>query len=222
MKRDLPLLLGWNRSPYVRRVAISLHIYGIVFEQRRITAWNHYEEVLEANPIAKIPALVIEDGTWLTESAAILDYLDCRVGSERALMPVPSPLCDRTRRIVALATAIMDKGRELVYEVHRRPSELRYEPWVKRWSRQLSSAIAGLDELFESPYAAGERQTQADVSAGVMYDMIAGNHPELLSPGAHPKLDALAARCRTSPEFQRAALEVDQPPRLRPADRNCG
>ena len=29
MKGDLPLLIGWNRSPYVRRVAISMHIYGI-------------------------------------------------------------------------------------------------------------------------------------------------------------------------------------------------
>ena len=209
MKRELPLLLGWNRSPYVRRVAISMHIYGIVFEQRRITAWNHYEEVREANPIAKIPALVIEDGTWLTESAAILDYLDCRVGPERALMPPPSPLRDRTRRIVALATAIMDKGRELSYEVHRRPPELRFEPWVERWNRQLSSAIAGLDELLDSPRAAGERVTQADVSTGVMYDMITGSHPQLLPPGAHPNLDALAAKCRAAPEFQRAALETD-------------
>ena len=208
MKRDMPLLIGWNQSPYVRRVAISLHIYGIAFEQRRITAWNHYEEVREANPIAKIPALVIEDGTWLTESAAILDYLDCRVGPDRALMPPPSPLRDRTRRIVALATAIMDKGRELTYEVHRRPPELRYEPWAERWDRQLGSAIAGLDGLLESPYAAGERQTQADVSAGCAYDMIAGRHPHLLPPGAHPKLDTLAATCRAAPEFQRAALET--------------
>ena len=163
MKRDMPLLIGWNRSPYVRRVAISLYVYGIDFEQRRITAWNHYEEVRQVNPIEKIPALVIEDGTWLSESAAILDYLDCRVGPERALMPPPSPLRDRTRRIVALATAIMDKGRELTYEVHRRPPELRYEPWAERWDRQVASAIAGLDGLLESPCAAGERQTQADM-----------------------------------------------------------
>ena len=209
MKRNLPLLIGWNQSPYVRRVAISMHIYGIAFEQRRITAWNHYEEVRQANPIAKIPALVIEDGTWLTESAAILDYLDCRVGPERALMPPPSPLRDRTRRIVALATAIMDKGRELSYEVHRRPPELRHEPWAERWKQQLVSAIAGLDGLLESPYAAGERMTQADVSTGVMYDMVSGIHPQLLAPGVHPKLDALAARCRAAPEFQRAVLETE-------------
>ena len=208
MNRDLPLLIGWNQSPYVRRVAISMHLYGIPFEQRRITAWTHYEEVRQANPIAKIPALVIEDGTWITESAAILDYLDCRVGAERSLMPPPSPLRDRTRRIVALATAIMDKGRELAYEVQRRPSELRYEAWAERWNRQLASAIAGLDGLLESPCAAGERLTQADVSTGVMYDMIAAVHPHLLPPGAHPKLDALAARCRATPEFQRAALET--------------
>ena len=39
--------------------------------------------------------------------------------------------------------------------------------------------------------------------------MIAGIHPHLLLSGAHPNLDALAERCRASPEFQRAALEAD-------------
>ena len=124
-------------------------------------------------------------------------------------MPSPSPLRDRTRRIVALATAIMDKGRELTYEVHRRPADLRYAPWAERWNRQLASAIAGLDELLGSPYAAGERMTQADVSSGVTYDMMANLHPHLLPPGAHPKFAALAARCHATPEFQRAALETE-------------
>ena len=48
MKRDLPILIGWNRSPYVQRVAVSMYIYGISFEQRRITAWDHYEQFRRA------------------------------------------------------------------------------------------------------------------------------------------------------------------------------
>ena len=39
--------------------------------------------------------------------------------------------------------------------------------------------------------------------------MIVGIHPRLLLSGAHPNLDALAERCRASPELQRAALEAD-------------
>ena len=51
MKRDRPLLVGWNRSPYTRRVAISMYVYGIDFEQRARTAWDHYDDVRRFNPI---------------------------------------------------------------------------------------------------------------------------------------------------------------------------
>ena len=35
---DTAVLIGWNRSPYVRRVGITVHHHGIPFEQRPITA----------------------------------------------------------------------------------------------------------------------------------------------------------------------------------------
>lgn len=207
MKRDKPLLVGWNRSPYTRRVAISMYVYGIEFEQRARTAWDHYDDVRQFNPIVKIPALVTEEGEEIVDSAAILDYLDCRVGPERALMPPPSPLRDRVRRIVALATALIDKGRELRYEVHLRPAELRYPPWIERWSGQLSSAIEALDGMIGTPFAAGERLTQADVTTGVMIDMFRNMHEQLLPEGRYRRLDALAERCHAMAEFQRAGLE---------------
>ena len=202
------VLIGKNRSPYTRRVAITMNLYGIAFEQRHVTSWDKYEEIREANPIAKIPCLITEAGDCLIESAAILDYLDCRIGPERALMPPPSPLRDKARHIVALSTAIIDKGRELRYETQIRPQELRYELFVERWSGQLVSALTALDNTLSSPFAAGERLTQADVTAGVMYDMMARVHPNLLSQGAYPALDALAQRCRAMREFQRAKIET--------------
>ena len=207
MRRDKPLLIGWNRSAYTRRVAISMHVYGIEFEQRAQTAWDHYDDVRQFNPIVKIPALVTEDGEVIVESAAILDYLDCRVGPERALLPPPSVLRDRVRRIVALATAIIDKGRELRYEVHLRPAELRHEPWVERWSGQLFSAIEALDGMLEEPFAAGGKLTQADITTGVMVDMYRNTHPHLLPPGRCPGLDALADRCHAMSAFRRARRE---------------
>ena len=207
MRSERLLLVGWNRSAYTRRVAISMHVYGIEFDQRAQTAWDHYEDVKQVNPIVKIPALVTEDGEAITESAAILDYLDCRVGPERALMPPPCELRDRVRRIVALATAIIDKGRELRYEVHLRPARLRHQPWVERWSGQLSCAIEALDAMIGTPFAAGERLTQADVTTGVMVDMFRDVHRTLLPEGRYHRLDALAERCHAMTAFQRAGLE---------------
>lgn len=200
-------LVGWYRSPYARRVAITMRRYGLDYEHRPITAWEKFEDVAAVNPIVKVPVLITEDGQAIPESAAILDYLDCRVGPERALMPPPGPLRDDVRRIIALATAVIDKARELRYEVHLRPEALRYDAFVDRWCGQIASAIAALDAQVESPFAAGGRFTQADVTLGVMYDMVQDMHPDLLPRGRYPKLDTLADAYRATPEFQATALE---------------
>ena len=143
----------------------------------------------------------------IPESAAILDYLDCRVGPDRALMPPTSPLRDSARIIIALAIAVIDKARELRYEVHLRPAELRYQPFVDRWSGQISQTIGALNAKVGDRFAAGNAFTQADVTLGVMYDMVHDMHPELLPTGRYEKLDALHERYRQMPEFLATKLE---------------
>lgn len=201
------ILVGWYRSPYARRVAIAMQHYGLDYEHRPITAWDGFDDVAEFNPIVKVPVLITEDGMAIPESASILDYLDCRVGPERSLMPPPSPLRDKVRLISATALSVIDKARELRYEVHLRPAELRYEAFVERWSGQIKAAIDALDRQAGSGFAAGDRFTHADVTLGVMYDMVNPMHPELLPTGRFPKLDALQASYRIRPEFLAAALE---------------
>lgn len=201
------ILVGWYRSPYARRVAISMQHYGLAYEHRPITAWDGFDDVAKFNPIVKVPVLITEDGMAIPESASILDYLDCRVGPERSLMPPPSPLRDRARLIAATALSVIDKARELRYEVHLRPAELRYEAFVERWSGQISAAIGALDRQVGTEFAAGDRFTQADVTLGVMYDMVNPLHPELLPTGRFPKLDSLQARYHARPEFQATPLE---------------
>ena len=200
-------LIGWNLSPYARRVAISLLHYGLDFEHRKINAWQAYEDVAAHNPIVKVPVLITEEGTAIPESAMILDYLDCRVGPERALTPPTSPARDVVQVAVAIALAAIDKARELRYELHLRPDELRYEPFVERWSRQINSALADLDERVGDEFAAADSFTQADVTLGVMYDAVRHMHPDLLPEGHYPSLDRLQARYRTLPEFIATPLE---------------
>lgn len=69
-------LIGVNRSPFTRRVAITLHIYGVAFEQRPLNGFGHRAEVRAANPLGRIPALVLDNGETLIDSGAIIDYLD--------------------------------------------------------------------------------------------------------------------------------------------------
>ncbi len=204
--RDKPLLIGWNRSPYARRVAISLNLLDIPFDQDPVNAWDSYDRVLDANPIAKIPTLITETGEAITESWAILDWLDHRVGPDRALMP-PGPDRAEVRPLTALAGSVIGKGRELRYERHLRPARLRYSAWIARWSEQITSAMQALDTQIDAPFAAGERLTQADVTIFVMVESIRGNHQDLMRPGRFPELVALHRDLAKIEAFRKAARE---------------
>ena len=78
------LLIGVNRSPYTRRVAVTLKAYGLPFEQRNLSGFGNRAEVRAANPLGRIPALVLDNGETLVDSAAIIDHLDEVVGREGA------------------------------------------------------------------------------------------------------------------------------------------
>src|SRR5262249_23324063 len=97
------LLIGVNRSPFTRRVAITLHAYGIPYEQRALSGFGNRNEVRTSNPLGRIPALVLDSGEALVDSGAIIDHLDEIHGRDRAL----TPAAGADRRAVLRVAAIM-------------------------------------------------------------------------------------------------------------------
>jgi len=81
-------LVGVNRSPFTRRVAITLEAYGMPYEQLPLSGFNDRAQVRTSNPLGRIPALVLDNGDVLVDSGAIVDYLDEAIGRDRALTPV--------------------------------------------------------------------------------------------------------------------------------------
>ena len=67
--------------PFVRRVAVTLHHYGIPFERNRLSVFQ--PGMAEINPLVRIPSLIIDGDETLIDSGAILDYLD-RIGGAGA------------------------------------------------------------------------------------------------------------------------------------------
>jgi len=69
------LLIGVNRSPYTRRVAITLKAYGLPYEQRDLSGFGNRSDVRAANPLGRIPALVLAialDRNGAEESASLV------------------------------------------------------------------------------------------------------------------------------------------------------
>src|ERR1700689_1702769 len=81
------LLIGMFDSPFVRRVAVSMQLLDIGYEHADWSVGRDFDRIREYNPLGRVPTLVLDDGAVLSESAAILDYLDDRVGPARALLP---------------------------------------------------------------------------------------------------------------------------------------
>jgi hypothetical protein len=116
-------LVGVNRSPFTRRVAITLQVYGIPYQQQPLSGFGNRADVRVSNPLGRIPALILDDGETLVDSAAIIDHLDEMYGRDRAL--IPSAGADRRSvlRITALMMGACDKGLAAAYERNHHPAE---------------------------------------------------------------------------------------------------
>lgn len=83
------ILYSYWRSTTSYRVRIALNMKGLAYESREIdlvAGAQRADDYAAINPSQGVPALVLDDGTVLTQSMAILDYLD-RLMPEPALLP---------------------------------------------------------------------------------------------------------------------------------------
>src|ERR1700719_9193 len=124
------ILIGQYDSPFVRRVAIALRLYGLAFEHRPWSTFGDADKIAPHNPLRRVPTLVMDDGEALIESMAILDYLDELVGPDKAMMAPRGPQRRHALKICALATGLGDKSVSLVYERVLRKDASKL--WVER------------------------------------------------------------------------------------------
>ena len=211
----LPMLIGMFDSPFVRRVAVSMRLLHIDFSHHNWSVGKDFERIRQFNPLGRVPTLVLEDGTSLIESAAILDYLDDRVGPDKALLPVAGAQRQSALQIMAIAIGAAEKAVLQVYETVFRPAEKRHDPWVMRCREQM---LAALDELEKRAAAvprgnwlAGPRMTQADITAACIFTFL--DEVMDLSRGHPPyaALRAASARCESLKEFKAFKAPFNQP-----------
>ena len=195
-------LLGRYLSPFVRRVATTLQFYGIPFESRPLQHTGDDAPALRAiNPLGRVPALVLDDGEVLVDSAAILDYLDREAGPERALTPAAGPARTRVMTLTGIATGAIEKAIAVAYEVRFRPEDKRHAPWVDRCADQARGGFTYLDGLLGDHWLHGAEMTQADVTTAIGWQFLGKATPDLKTSIPAPRLDALLDRMMALPAF---------------------
>jgi len=196
------LLIGMFDSPFVRRVAVSLKRLAIPFEYANWSVGADYARIRQYSALGRVPTLVLDDSTALTESSAFLDYLDSTVGPERALVPPSGTPRRDVMQLAALAIGAAEKGREQIYERVFRPAEKRHEPYLERCRSQMHGALGELERWRAShseSWVTGERLTQADITITCCWTFLVESVP--LEPSRYGNLASLAARCEALPEF---------------------
>jgi glutathione S-transferase len=195
-------LIGQYDSPFVRRVAIAMHIYGMAYEHEPWSVWADAEALARHNPLRRVPTLLLEDGTALVESFAILELLDERVGPERSLLPRSGLVRREGLRISSLATGLADKAVSLFYE---RLRDRPWDVWMERCRSQIGDTLDVLEReraAGSTPYWFGAALTHADVAVTCMLRFVSEAHPGLFTGERWPKLAAHAATCEALEPFR--------------------
>lgn len=208
-------LYTYYRSSAAYRVRIALNLKGMPYTAVPVhlvkDGGQHRSAAYRArNPQALVPAFELEDGTVLTQSLAIMEYLD-EVQPEPALLPADAIGRARVR---ALAQAIacdlhpVNNLRVLQYLSQQLGiSAEQKDAWYRHW---VATGLQGLEALLaDHPstgrFCHGDTPTLADCClVPQLYNARRFQCPL----DAYPTIQRIAAACETLPAFQQAAPEV--------------
>jgi glutathione S-transferase len=158
-------LLASLASPYTRKVRIVLAEKKIDCDMELVDVAPVDNPVNAHNPLGKIPALVLDDGTALYDSRVIVEFLDGKSPIGRL---IPEDLRDRVavRRWEALADGVLDAGLLVRYESLRDKRE-RSKDWTDKQLARMKRGMAQMaGELAEKFWCHGERYSLADIAVG--------------------------------------------------------
>ncbi len=185
-------------SPYVRKVLIAAIERGLDERIERIRTDGFGEEHRAANPLAKVPALVPDDGgPALFDSIVICDHLD-RIGDAPRLIPEDGPARDRVLRLHALGQGMTDAALLLqIQKVRQRTLDdpLPEDWWIERQRTAIRAAADSL-EADQGPLEGALDLGQVSVATALGY--LDFRFPDLAWREGRPRLtawyEAFAAR----------------------------
>ena len=200
-----PILYDCYRSSAAYRVRIALNLKGVDYERRPVNLLNsaqRSDEYRALNPQGLVPMLEI-DGHRLTQSLAILNYLDMRYPNQPL---IPASAAERTH-VVAMALTIacdihpLNNLRVLKYLKHELGhSQEEVDRWYVHWISEGLPALEVLAAPRAGQFLFGNAPTAADVCLvpqlynARRYNVPLDNYPTLLrAEGNATALDAFAA-----------------------------
>lgn len=196
-------LIGSNTSPYVRKVRIVMTEKKLDYDFVLEDVWSEQSRIGDANPLGKVPCLIMEGGEALFDSRVIVEYLD-------TLSPVGKliPAVGRERAEVktweALADGVMDAALLARMEAvwNKRTDTQRCQAWIDRQLGKIDASLEAMSAgLGDKPYCTGNHLSLADIAAGCALGYLDFRFPQIGWRNDHPSLVRLLEKLEQRPSF---------------------
>ncbi|MFL6830050.1 MAG: maleylacetoacetate isomerase [Sphingomicrobium sp.] len=206
-----PILYDYWRSSAAYRVRIALNLKGVDYESRPIDLREGEQksaDYLALNPQGLVPLLEI-DGHRLTQSLAIISYLDLRFQNQPLLPASAEARAHVLAMSLTIACDIHPLNNLRVLKYLKEPlghSQEQIDAWYAHWISEGLPALEALARPRSGAFLFGDGPTMADVCLvpqlynARRYDVPLENYPTLLRAQDNAnKLDVFAA---AAPERQ--------------------
>ena len=203
-------LYGYFRSSAAYRVRIALNLKDFPYETASIHlikdgGRQHAPEFRAINPQMRVPALALPGGEVLTQSLAIIEYLD-ETHPKPPLLPA-EPLARAKVRAIAQAIACDIHPLNNTSPLRYLKRDLKHEqPEIDAWYRHwVTVGFEAIEAMIEpGPYTCGAQVTLADIC---LVPQVA-NARRLQTPlDRFPKIVAADAACLKLAAFDKARPE---------------
>jgi glutathione S-transferase len=175
-------------SPFARKCRVIAHELGLKLEEIRTLPMQE-PEFRRVNPLGKIPALVLDDGSVLIDSPVICEYLNHAGGGK--FFPGMSIWRHNSGRWKALGLAALGDGiadAAVAWIIMGRENPV---PEAAR-QRQMQTILAALDALERVTFA--KEPTIGEISVACAIGYVEFRMPDLDWKSSRPKLSAWYAQ----------------------------
>jgi glutathione S-transferase len=193
-------LVGSLPSPYVRKVRVVLAERAIPYELVEESAWTATTTVPRYNPLNKVPAMVLDDGASIYDSAVITEYLDAISGGTLVASGAEARAKDRC--LEALGDGIADAGIARFLD-RKREAARQDHAWQQRQVDKVQAGVAAIARaLGDREYLGGDAPNLGDFACACALLWVEFRMPDLKWRESDPAVGRWVARMEARPSFQ--------------------